>query len=70
MSTKQPIKCTSWLGHKFQGRYSCTETGGSTDFEGSVFSVMKAIEASKDRTRTYHCDVCVRCGLVINSQDD
>lgn len=63
-------KCTSWLGHKFQGRYSCTETRGSTGFEGSKYSVLEAIEASKGRTETYHCDVCVRCGLVINLQDD
>lgn len=63
-------KCTSWLGHKFEGRYSRTETQGETDFEGSRYAVIDAIKASKGRTSTYHCDVCVRCGLVINSQDD
>ena len=65
----QPAKCTSWLGHKFQGRYSHTETAGPLSSRGGEAShVIRAIEAAKCRSDTYHCDVCVRCGLVINFQ--
>jgi hypothetical protein len=70
MNTSQPIKCTSWLGHKFQGRYSRTETEGTVEGKGDANAMVRAINASKGRTSTYHCDVCVRCGLVINLQDD
>ncbi len=58
-------KCTSWLGHRFEGRYS------SEPVEGS-FPAMKAegkiaIEAQVRMrcTYTYERDICVRCGHVI-----
>ena len=34
----QPAKCTSWLGHKFQGRYSHTETAGPLSSRGGEAS--------------------------------
>lgn len=58
-------KCISWLGHKFEGRYSSTpiEAGDrKLDIQGT-----HALDAATllYTTRTYERDVCVRCGATI-----
>lgn len=62
-------KCTSWLGHKFEARYSdvprkeeLSETvaalNGLTGYQAGL--VLRELKAAR-----YEHDICVRCGLVI-----
>ena len=58
-------KCTSWLGHKFEGRYSSEPREG--DFNKADAEGRSAIDALL-RMRvnmTYECDICVRCGVKV-----
>lgn len=61
-------KCTSWRGHKFEGRYSVEPT---TDVKFSDYDVPQMTEslfldlAKMRQKRTYERDVCVRCGATI-----
>lgn len=59
-------KCKSWFGHKFEARYSLGPARSLSETE--LFWLMgydrlPAIKAS--RRQTYECDVCVRCGHVV-----
>ncbi len=59
-------KCTHWLGHKFEGRYS--EKPGKRPTVDELFWVgwsrqEQMIAASIDRT--YERDICVRCGFAV-----
>lgn len=58
-------KCTSWLGHKFEARYSRYLPDGlaAGDYEGTEAGLREYMETIK--TVTYECDVCVRCGQVV-----
>lgn len=57
-------KCTSWRGHKFEGRYSKTAAGGWPKFDtNSREMAAKVLDAT--RNVTYERDICVRCGHVI-----
>lgn len=50
--------------HKFQARYSY---GKAKEYESegvSVESMIRILEAS--RPQTYECDICVRCGKVVD----
>lgn len=58
-------KCTSWRGHKFEGRYS--EKMPEQGFKGNQL-FPEHIRALK--TITYECDICVRCGHVIDHRAD
>lgn len=58
-------KCTSWRGHKFEGRYSSEPKGegwpafnaqGTAAIEGWVRLTTK---------QTYERDICVRCGATV-----
>jgi hypothetical protein len=65
-------KCTSWLGHKFEGRYSLGAPVKQMDehwlaIQGTV-AIPRIIDASKPKT--YERDVCVRCGAVIERKND
>lgn len=59
-------KCTSWRGHKFEARYSLTAAPALTQQEtlfGWSFDYAAMLE--QKRKKTYECDVCVRCGHVV-----
>ena len=57
-------KCTSWLGHKFEPRYS----KGPSRFRVESMCESAFIEAAeKYRTITYAGDVCTRCGCIVNA---
>lgn len=59
-------KCTSWLGHKYQARYSLSGAPALTDEEAMfAWSFDYAEILSQKRAKTYECDVCVRCGHVV-----
>lgn len=59
-------KCTSWLGHRFEGRYSSEPLQYDGDRKIDVQGV-HAIEAIQriNSTVTYERDICVRCGATI-----
>lgn len=59
-------KCSTWLGHKFEGRYS-KGPARSPDFEGAAIALIELAE--KFRTVTYEGDVCTRCGCVVNERN-
>lgn len=54
-------KCTSWRGHKFEGRYSERMPDQHLEFERGTVAFVKAL-----KTIDYECDICVRCGHVID----
>lgn len=58
-------KCTSWLGHKFEGRYSEKPTGRAEIGWGWVPSDIERVLRAC-RIVTYERDVCVRCGATID----
>lgn len=60
-------KCTSWLGHKFQPRYSLSAASERVLDSLADGNSAVAVQALLDRFRakTYECDVCVRCGHVV-----
>ena len=60
-------RCTSWRGHKFEGRYSEGAPVAQMDeymlaLQGTI-AIPRIISASKPRT--YERDICVRCGATI-----
>lgn len=60
-------KCTSWLGHKFVARYS-TKPGKLTPAQLKELFWLGTLERkyAMSSERIYECDVCVRCGHVID----
>ena len=55
-------KCTSWRGHKFEGRYSEYMPKDRTlEFQKGSIDLVRSF-----KTITYECDICVRCGHVID----
>lgn len=58
-------KCTHWLGHKFQGRYSHGPAQLPPDLKVSIAVDSLSSIYERFRTSTYECDVCVRCGHVV-----
>lgn len=57
--------CTSWLGHKFQGRYDYRPYPGAVRAPGHYSAGEAALVIRTMATSTYVRDVCVRCGHVI-----
>jgi hypothetical protein len=54
------------IGHDYQGRYTVEEYTFPSIFDQPFVSV-KCAEVSQDTyKKTYHGDVCSRCGDVIN----
>lgn len=62
-------KCTSWLGHRFVGRYS-TSGAPPGSLDGLKIDGLQAIKATVDalRSTTYERDVCVRCGATVEKK--
>jgi len=59
-------KCTSWLGHRFEARYSVTNAALSHLIEHatSIESLPNStIQSMQDRH--YERDICVRCGFAV-----
>lgn len=62
----------SWLckvaGHSFSPRYDEGEPSRFGEVSGiSPWHMVKLIESTK--AKTYRCDVCTRCGMVVNRQE-
>lgn len=59
-------RCTHWLGHKFEGRYS--EKPGKHPITDELFwlghTVGRELVAASIE-RTYERDICVRCGVTV-----
>lgn len=59
-------KCTSWRGHKFEARYSTGPGRKLTEPEmWHAWPYDLTTLSEKTRRKTYECDVCVRCGHVV-----
>jgi hypothetical protein len=65
-------ECLGWgrtFGHKFQPRYSVVDAPPKIPekVEGglALSSLAGIIEAATRRERIYECDVCVRCGKIV-----
>ena len=59
-------KCTSWLGHRFEPRYSLTppvltKVGPADDARGTLLVIESLTK------REYAGDVCTRCGCIVNA---
>ena len=60
-------KCTSWLGHKYEGRYSQTASTSWPKFDtNSKEMARELLNATRDKT--YERDICVRCGHVVEKK--
>lgn len=59
-------KCTSWLGHKFEGRYSTTPPPENilAGLEGNAPIVVNELLKTMS-AKTYERDICVRCGVTV-----
>lgn len=62
----------SWLckvaGHSFEARYDSVPRSRGFSAERLSSSDLKRILDSQQE-RTYRCDVCTRCGIVVNRQE-
>lgn len=58
-------KCTSWLGHKFEGRYSLSPAQLPPGLKVSIAVDSLSSIYERFRTQTYVHDICVRCGHVV-----
>lgn len=64
-------KCTSWLGHKFEARYSTEPPAEDVlaGLEGNAALVVNELLKTMSK-RTYEADICVRCGFVVEHKTD
>lgn len=53
-------KCTSWRGHKFEGRYSKAFPKEKFEMDGGSILALEAL-----KNVTYERDICIRCGHTI-----
>ena len=60
---KEQVKCTSIFGHSYEPRYDLGESKWPTGFRAEYVNVEAIL--NKFRTKTYVCDICVKCGHVI-----
>jgi|SRR5579872_6404153 len=56
------LRCTSWFGHKYEGRYDEVPMPSTPE---RVEMVKANFDEIEDVYRVYVHDVCVRCGDVI-----
>jgi hypothetical protein len=58
-------ECKSWMGHKFEGRFSYESPGDLKldGFRGTSAQYKTMVRALQNET--YERDICVRCGYVI-----
>lgn len=61
-------KCTSWLGHKFEARYSNTNPALLKLVERMTRVSLEPYAMLKMREETYERDVCVRCGETVEKK--
>lgn len=61
-------KCTSWLGHKFEGRYSLTAAVLPAGLKVSIAVDSLSSIYERFRDATYVHDICVRCGHVVEKK--
>lgn len=55
-------KCTSWIGHKFEARFSTEPSAVLAGFKAEVRVTDMPMLLTK---KTYECDICVRCGFKV-----
>jgi len=62
-------KCQSFWGHRFEPRYSYGGSRGDLSAKGaySVEDFERQVRAMQ--AQTYHGDVCVRCGAIVNKPE-
>ncbi len=62
-------KCTSWRGHRFEARYSVSpvKVDEKTLFWLSIYE--RGLVVRNSVVKTYHGDVCVRCGAISMLQE-
>lgn len=58
-------KCTNWLGHKFEGRYSTSNPGMERLMERGQDIEISARGMEAMKRYEYACDICVRCGFKV-----
>ncbi len=63
------------FGHKYEPRFSIylgppTPPDNRPPTVNGVRSYTQALEFSRERRDTYICDICARCGEVINMRQD
>lgn len=64
-------KCTSWLGHHFVARYSTSPRNLLPKQMEELFWLGHTERVQLTRPqRTYECDVCARCGHVVQLPQD
>ena len=56
-------KCSSWLGHKFEARYSITNPALRELIARAAKIDTFYPESMQDKE--YVCDICTRCGHVV-----
>jgi hypothetical protein len=64
-------KCTHWLGHKFEGRYSSppvAEEIAGMSIRASEYATAAKMLMDAARGKDYERDICVRCGHAIERQ--
>lgn len=62
-------KCTSWRGHKFEGRWSKDRAVIDSFKSDKITARGLEIVMEGATKRTYECDICVRCGHRIEKND-
>lgn len=58
------MKICDFIGHKFRPRYDSTMPAGRVDG-----SLLVALGADEFKNKTYHHDICERCGLIAGRKD-
>ena len=63
-------KCTSWRGHRFEARYSTRPIVlPAQKMQELLWLSMDDLKRLTEPVRTYECDVCVRCGHVVQKAE-
>jgi len=60
-------KCTSWRGHKFEGRFS-ERPAGRIKFDWGWDPYWMTEVMKEHRVVTYERDICVRCGVTVERE--
>lgn len=69
MERRNCLGLGGWLfGHRYDARYSVKEHPNTMALEARGISADTARRIAVLADRTYHGDVCVRCGSVVNRE--
>lgn len=63
------LPCQSFWGHRFEPRYSYEKLPGQygpREISGCMDAEQMETFLRANQNKTYHGDVCVRCGQVVN----